>query len=114
VGKIWVSRGTCTNAKESEWRLRPLFTSQPHCTHWPLGSWLVIRPLSDSQPHFTLRRLGGSFVLLTPYLTSLAKDQATGQSSDLVSASMGYHKSQQTATPLPNAVTSRKLRPLVK
>jgi hypothetical protein len=100
--------------QESEWRLRPLFTSQPRCTHWPLGSRLVIRPLSNSQPHFTLRRLGGSFVLLTPYLTSLAKDQATGQSSDLVSASMGCHKSQQTATPLPNAVTSRKLRPLVK
>lgn len=39
-----------------EWRLRPLFTSQPHFTLWRLGGILVVKPL------------------FTPYLTSLADD----------------------------------------
>jgi hypothetical protein len=38
------------------------------------GSRLVIRPLFNSQPHFTRRRLCGSLVFLTPYLTSLVDD----------------------------------------
>jgi hypothetical protein len=38
------------------------------------GSNLVIRPLFNSQPHFTRRRLCGSLVFLTPYLTSFVDD----------------------------------------